>query len=53
MDGEWLWFDTTSDRGVSPSFGLRHFGMEELDAAQYRWDPATAELLLRLGAEQS
>ena len=52
VDGEWLWFDATSDRGVSPSFGLRHFGMEELDATQYRWDPATAELLLRLGAGQ-
>lgn len=48
LDGEWLWFDATADRGVSPSFGFRHFAMEELDETQYRWEPERAELLLRL-----
>ncbi len=48
LDGEWLWFDATSDRGVSPQFGFRHYAMEELDGTQYRWETDRAELLLRL-----
>ena len=52
LDGEWRWFDATSDRGASPAFGLRHFALTELDTTQYRWEPEQVELLLRLGAEQ-
>lgn len=48
LDGEWLWFDATADRGVSPQFGFRHYAMEELDDTQYRWEKERAELLLRL-----
>ena len=47
VDGEWLWFDATSDRGVSPEFGFRHFAVNELDAAQYKWDPDIVELILQ------
>ena len=47
LDGEWLWFDATSDRGLSPQFGLRHFALEELDPTQYQWEPGDVELLLR------
>lgn len=49
VEGEWLWFDATADRGVSPSFGFRHYAMKELDESQYQWEPDRAELLLRLG----
>lgn len=45
VDGEWLWFDATSDRGGSPEFGFRRFAVKELDAAQYKWDPDIAELI--------
>lgn len=48
LEGEWLWFDATADRGVSPSFGFRHYAMEKLDETQYQWEPDRAELLLRL-----
>ena len=48
LDGEWLWFDATSDRGGSPSFGFRHYALEELDGKQYQWEPGRGELLLQL-----
>ena len=50
LDGAWLWFDATADRGVSPAFGFRHFAQEELDPTQYRWEPEQVALLLRLDA---
>ncbi len=37
LDGRWLWFDATADRGKSSQFELRYFAREELDA-QYSWD---------------
>ena len=45
LDGQWLWFDATADRGISPQFELRHFAREELDA-QYSWDPMQLDQLL-------
>ena len=45
LDGLWLWFDATADRGISPQFELRHFAREELDA-QYSWDPMQLDQLL-------
>ena len=53
LGGEWLWFDATSDRGVSAQFTPRHFAMKELDTAQYRWEPEDAERLLKLAEEYS
>lgn len=46
LDGQWLWFDATADRGSTLEFGLRHFAVEELDSTQYRWDQTQVELLL-------
>ena len=48
LDGEWLWFDATSDCGISAEFDLRHFAQEELDATQYVWEPDRVELLLQM-----
>ena len=31
LDGAWLWFDATSDRGTSQEQGFRHFALKELD----------------------
>lgn len=47
LDGEWLWFDATSDRGGSPAFGLRHFALEELDTTQYQWEQEQVDLFLQ------
>ena len=46
LDGEWLWFDATSDRGLSMEYGFKHFGPKELDSTQYRWEDDSLELLL-------
>lgn len=45
IDGQWLWFDATADRGLSPEKGLRHFALTELDGETYQWnDPAVTAL---------
>ncbi len=46
LDGAWLWFDATADRGMSPKFELRHFAREELDA-RYSWDSEQLSWLLQ------
>ena len=48
LDGEWLWFDATSDRGVSPEFGFRHYALKELDTTKYRWEQDRVDILLNL-----
>lgn len=48
VDGKWLWFDVTSDRGISPPSAFRQFAREELDEKRYQWAPEDADLLLRL-----
>ncbi len=45
LDGEWLWFDATSDRGSTPEFGFRHFALPALDATQYQWDKNSVPML--------
>ncbi len=39
LDGEWLWFDATIDRGSVPEFGFLRFGCAALPE-QYHWDEA-------------
>ena len=39
LDGQWLWFDATSDRGSTGEFGFLHFGLTELDGTKYQWKP--------------
>ncbi len=46
LDGQWLWFDATADRGCSPESGFRHFALEELDTRSYQWKPEEVALLL-------
>lgn len=53
VDGQWLWFDATSDRGISPRSAFRHFAREELDETRYQWEQGDVELLLRLAEEYS
>lgn len=48
VDGKWLWFDATSDRGISPRSSFRYFALEELDETRYQWEPRDVDLLLRL-----
>ncbi|MGN0982241.1 MAG: transglutaminase domain-containing protein [Candidatus Limivicinus sp.] len=38
LDGEWLWFDATSDRGSTGEFGFLRFGLTELDSSKYQWN---------------
>ena len=45
LDGQWLWFDATADRGMSPQFEFRHFAQEELDP-WYSWDASQLDQLL-------
>jgi hypothetical protein len=45
IDGVWLWFDATADRGLSDESRLRHFALETLDPAFYQWDNGQAESL--------
>ncbi len=37
LDGEWLWFDATSDRGNSPEYGFLRFALKELDETKYQY----------------
>lgn len=53
VDGQWLWFDATSDRGISPRSAFRHFAREELDETRYQWEQGDVDLLLRLAEEYS
>ena len=45
LDGHWLWFDATADRGLSPKFELCHFAQEELEE-RYSWDSIQLSWLL-------
>ena len=38
LDGQWLWFDATADRGSTGEFGFLRFGLAELDGTKYAWD---------------
>lgn len=51
VDGKWLWFDATSDRGISPRSSFRFFAREELDETRYQWEQGDVDLLLRLVEE--
>ena len=47
LDGEWLWFDATSDRGASKEKGFRHFALKNLDSV-YEWKQHDVDLLWQL-----
>lgn len=47
-DGEWLWFDATADRGMTPERGFRHFALSEMDGTRYDWDRSLAQTLMLL-----
>lgn len=46
LDGAWLWFDATADRGLSPQFELQHFAQGELED-RYSWDSVQLNWLLQ------
>ena len=46
IDGRWLWFDATMDRGSTGEFGFLRFALTELDKNKYQWnEDSLADLL--------
>lgn len=48
IDGQWLWFDATADRGLSPEKGLRHFALSQLEENVYIWQNPSVTALTGL-----
>ena len=46
LDGQWLWFDATADRGSTGEFGFLRFGLTELDGTKYTWDQEQVQWLI-------
>ena len=46
LDGEWLWFDATSDRGNSGEYGFLRFALSELDEAKYHYEESDVQQLI-------
>lgn len=46
LEGAWLWFDATIDRGSSGEYGFLRFALEELDPMKYHWDGDRIGMLL-------
>ena len=46
LDGQWLWFDATSDRGSTGEFGFLRFALTELDSTKYSWDQEQVQWLI-------
>ena len=46
IDGQWLWFDATSDRGLTPD-SFRQFALTELDTERYTWEQSWVDVLLK------
>lgn len=46
LDGQWLWFDATSDRGSTGEFGFLRFGLTELDGTKYTWNQEQLQWLI-------
>ena len=49
IDGRWLWFDATSDRGSDGQFGYLRFALEYLDEDKYQWDYSIVQALTGSG----
>ena len=45
LDGRWLWFDATSDRGSDGQYGFLRFALEDLDRDKYQWDESFVQEL--------
>ena len=45
LDGQWLWFDATSDQDSTGEFGFLRFGLTELDGTKYSWDQEQVQWL--------
>ena len=45
LDGRWLWFDATSDRGSDGQFGYLRFALDQLDTDKYQWNDADVQAL--------
>lgn len=46
LDGRWLWFDATSDRGSDGQFGYLRFALDQLDTDKYQWNDADVQALI-------
>ena len=47
IDSQWLWFDATSDRGISTPDSFRQFALTELDHERYTWEQTWVDVLLQ------
>ena len=47
IDSQWLWFDATSDRGISTPDSFRQFALTELDTERYTWEQSWVDVLLK------
>lgn len=45
LEGRWLWFDATSDRGSDGQFGFLRFALDQLDADKYQWNDSDIQAL--------
>lgn len=45
LEGQWLWFDATMDRGNSGEFGFLRFALAELDGTKYQYRPEDVQAL--------
>ena len=45
LEGEWLWFDATIDRGSTGEFGFLRFALAELDTMKYHYEEGDVEAL--------
>ena len=46
LDGEWLWFDATSDRGNSGEYGFLRFALSGLDGTKYQYEESDVQQLM-------
>lgn len=46
IDSQWLWFDATSDRGLTPD-SFRQFALTELDHERYTWEQSWVDVLIK------
>lgn len=45
VEGEWLWFDATTDRGSTGEFGFLRFALTELDGTKYYYEEEAVRAL--------
>ena len=47
IEGQWLWFDATSDRGITSPDSFRQFALTELDPERYTREQSWVDVILK------